>query len=184
MFLLGHMRRFLQVLPVFLLLAGPLCAAQPKKKNKVVVVTTANCHLFKHPKTPFILVLKRGEPLKESIIECIEKMEIPSASVSGEGALQNPEVGIPTLDRKNFLKKKFAGVYVMVSLNGTVTQSSTNQTVAQIHVGFADADYRIFGGRLFSGEVGYTAEITIIPLPRPIIRKYDPQTGLGLLNSG
>ncbi len=181
---MGTMRKFLQIVPLILLLAQPLYAAEKKhsKKKKAVVVTTANCHLFKRPKAPFILVLKKGESLKEGIEACIEKMEIPSASISGQGALENPELGIYTMDVKQFFTKKFLGVYLMVSLNGTVTQSSTHQTQAQIDVAFVDSNYRLFGGRLFSGTVGSTAEITIIPLASPVYRKYDPQTGIELIN--
>ncbi len=172
------------ILILFLSLPFSCQAVMPGKKAKMAAVTLDDCHKMKNPKKPFILILRRGEPFADSIIECIQRMNISSASVSGFGAIENPIVAAYNLRKRYYMQKEFPGIYQLASLNGTVSLSPKNQLVTHIHIVFTDPNYRAFGGHLMGGECGITAEITIIPLMGEIHREHDHDIGLDLMVSG
>lgn len=173
-----HIYKYLLVLTLIIPFS---CHAKVIKRRQMVVVTMENCHEVKSPKKPFILVLKRGEPYIESLVSCIERMDIESASVSGFGAIENPVVAAYNLKKQQYASKKFMGIYQLASLNGTISTNPKHEKVAHVHVVFCDTSYRAYGGHLMLGDCGITAEITIIPFPREMYREYDEDIGLDLI---
>ncbi len=146
-----------------------------------VVVDMKTCHSLNNPKKPFILVLHRGEPILASIRQCIEVANIPSASISAIGAIEDPVVSDYKLNRHEYIDKKFPGIHELVSLNGTTSYNEQGQTVAHIHIVFTDGNYRALGGHLTDGKVGVVVEVTITPLDKPILRAYNEEIGLELM---
>ncbi len=169
---------------VVVLLAMPfMCDAKTKQKARTVVVDMDNCQELQSPTEPFILVLRKGEVVEKSIVECVQRMGIFSASVSGIGMIENPEVGTYNLKKRHYNTKVFPGVYQLASLNGTVTTSPRNLVVGHMHCVFVDSTFRAYGGHLQGGTVGVTMTITIIPFPREIFRQPDHDIGLDLIDS-
>ena len=138
------------------------------------------CKLLKNPTKPFILVVKRGDDLIESITNCANAANITSASLSGLGALEEPTLGYFNLSTKKYQFKTFPGIYELTSLNGNVGFAN-GQRFAHIHVTIGDDNYHIIGGHLNEAKVGATAEITFIPLPAAFTRKADKNTGMKLI---
>lgn len=143
-------------------------------------VDSDSCKSLKSPTTPFLVVIKKGLPLLESLNQCLKDAHVESASFHGLGALKDPIIAYYDLAHKKFVDKKFVGVYELVSLNGNLTNTQDQKTL-HIHVGLGDEEYHMLAGHLKSADVGVTAEISVIPYIGKIERKYDKETGLNLI---
>ena len=131
--------------------------------------------------TPFVLVLKKDEELFDGIIHCAASAKLTGASFVGIGALKNPTLAYYNLRHKKYYDKKITGIYELTSLSGNISMLN-NKLNIHAHVVLGSATYNSFSGHLKRAKVGGTVEITIIPLNIPIIRKFDPVTGLNLLS--
>lgn len=129
---------------------------------------------------PFILALKQGENLFEGILRCAEAAELQSASLSGLGGLDNVTIAFYNLETKQYQTKLFTGMHELISLNGNLTWLDGKRFL-HIHVALGTADYSVIGGHLMDARVNPSAEISIIPLPAVINRKYDAVTGLKIM---
>lgn len=136
------------------------------------VVDTNTCDLLTNPENPFLLVLKLGEDLFESILQCATKMKLKSASLSGLGALDNVTLAYYNLHTKTFQPKLFSKIYELISLDGNITIVE-DKPYAHIHVALGSEDFSVIGGHLMSATVSANAEILVTPLAAPVIRKYN-----------
>lgn len=143
-------------------------------------VDSNSCKGLKSPTTPFLVVIKKGQPLIETLTQCLTDAHVESASFHGLGALKDPTIAYYDLVHKKFVDKKFIGIYELVSLNGNLTNTQDQKTL-HIHVGLGDEEYHMLAGHLKSAEVGVTAEISVTPYTGKIERKYDIETGLNLI---
>lgn len=145
-----------------------------------MIIDSHSGHQVIGSEKPFILALKMGEDLFESILRCAKDAKLRSASISGLGALDDVTVAYYHLDTKTYQTKLFKGMYELISLHGNVAMLD-GQPFIHIHAALGQADYQVVGGHIMSATVGPSAEITIIPLAETINRAYDEQTGLKLM---
>lgn len=143
-------------------------------------VHLSNCHQLKNTKDPFILVLELGDDLFASILACAKAINLPSASISGLGALDDVTVAYYDLPSKSYETKLFHGMFELISLNGNIT-TVDNEPFVHIHAALGTREYDVVGGHIMSATVGPSAEITVIPLPSQIKREYDDRTGLKVM---
>lgn len=132
------------------------------------------------PKLPFLLVIEKGKEVSAAIIACAEKHKIGSATLSGIGALENPELGYYNLETKQYQIKKFTGTYELISLIGNITKLNNN-FAAHIHVALSNEKYQIIAGHLIKATVAVTAEISIIPFHYEIQRCFNPDFNVNLI---
>ena len=130
--------------------------------------------------TPFILALKIGENLFESILRVANDAGINAASMSGLGAIDDVTLAYYHLDKKEYQTKLFKGTYELVSLNGNIALLDGKRFL-HIHGAIGNDEYQVFGGHFMDAIVGPSAEITIIPMQGKINRAYDDCTGLKIM---
>ena len=146
-----------------------------------VATGPADCAQFANKQQPFILVLKKGDNLLESITACAKAAHLPAASLSGLGQVHNPtlayfssnQADAPTLT-------PLTQFYELAALNGNITNNS-GQYYTHAHAVLADKNFHGIAGHLKTAEVGLTAEITILPLPNNVKRAVDAKTGFGFI---
>lgn len=143
------------------------------------VVTTAQCQQVAN-KAPFILVLKEGQPLVESIIHCANNAQLKGASLSGIGQIQKPTLAYYNLTTKRYQYKNYNGIYHLVSLNGNITLLN-NKPKAYLQAAISNEQFTVMGGYLNEAFTAGSVEIMFIPLTGSLIRKHDAMTGLNLL---
>lgn len=129
---------------------------------------------------PFLLVLKRGEPVVATLVRALQEKGIASGSISGLGALENPEISYYELEEKRYVSRSFPGVFEVASLNGNISELEQNLAL-HMHVVLGDSQYRAIAGHLQDATVGGTLEITVIPFARRFVREKDPETGLNTI---
>ena len=150
------------------------------KHIQPAIVDSHSGHLVANTEKPFILALKIGENLFESILRCADAANIKSATISGLGALDDVTVAYYHLKLKQYQTKLFHGMYELVSLNGNITFVEGKRFI-HIHAALGTENYDIIGGHIMDATVGPSAEISIVPLNNTIERAYDDTTGLKLM---
>ncbi len=151
-------------------------------KEAPSLVTLDTCAQLAGTDKPFILVLRLGDNLHESVVRAADKMNLKSASISGLGALDDVTVAYYHLDRKEYTTKLFKGMFELISMNGNISFAEGKRT-AHIHAALGQPDYSVVGGHIMDGIVGPTCEITVIPFASKIQRQQDDNIGLKLLCS-
>lgn len=124
-----------------------------------------------------IVSLERGEDLRSSIETLSRQFRIESAYVSAIGALEDPELGYYDLSKKEYIRRRFPGIWELVSLQGNISLHK-NTPLLHAHVSIGGSDFQVFGGHFFNATVGVVAEIHITPMPTPLHRIYCEEIGL------
>lgn len=126
--------------------------------------------------------LHRGERLSEALQEFFGNNDIEGAAVSGVGAAERLQLGFYDLESKTYSWRDFPGVYEITSLLGTIALDEHRNPMFHLHGTFSDADYQVVGGHVKDFVVGGTCELFIHRTYQPLSRKFDPETGLKLLD--
>jgi len=140
-----------------------------------------SCEKLQNPQSPFLLILHKGQDVVPTLLECANKMNIKSASLSGLGALENPTIAYYHLPTLKYEPKVFEGIYELMTFEGNLTQLD-GKLSNHIHVTIGDRDHAVFGGHFMGGLVGVTIEICIVPFQQTIHRKFDACVGLNLIS--
>lgn len=119
----------------------------------------------------FVLRLKRGSDLKQSIVDYCTANEISSgAIVSAVGSVM--EVNIRKADGINtYFEVKN---YEVVSLSGTISEDGPH-----LHISLSDVNLKVIGGHLLDGTiVNTTMELVIMKFSKyRLTRSFDEETG-------
>lgn len=165
------------VFATLLFLISSLAIAAP-----ISVVNTHSCGQLKGISDPFILVLKKGENVHESILQCANDAELPGATLTGLGALERTTLSYFDHKKKTYKKKEFPEFLELLALNGNVTQFN-GKRVAHIHVALSNDNYQMMGGHLANAFVGATAEIKVQPFKGKLVKERDEAIGLDLIST-
>ncbi|WP_131783226.1 PPC domain-containing DNA-binding protein [Legionella gresilensis] len=134
----------------------------------------------KQENSPFILSLKEGDNLFQSIMNYASYVGLKSAIISGLGALSNVTIGYYHRDTQQQVKKLFLDTYEIASLTGNVTLVDMGWFI-HIHAALGDANFHLFGGHLISAEASASTEIIITPLNYTIMRKKHPELDIKVI---
>ncbi len=151
--------------------------------NIISVVDSQSCKQMRGTDKQFILALKKGEEVTRSILKCVNDANLPGASFSGLGALENPTLDFYSVAMKKFQGKTFDGVFELISLNGTISSAESKRGM-NIHVALGDSEYHVIGGHLDNALVGVKADITITPFKGKVAKKFDDKIGVSFLTAG
>ena len=131
-------------------------------------------------KTLFVRIDK-GDDLVSNLLSPVQKAGWTAGSVIGIGALSNIELGIYEPESKSYLRQRFPDTYELLSMTGNIGMMD-EKLFSHLHVVLAGADFRAFGGHLFSATVAVTAEAKIEKLEMTLKRKMHDELKIGLLN--
>jgi hypothetical protein len=121
----------------------------------------------------YVLRPEIGEEIQDALRQFAQKVEIKGAFYSGIGALMQVELAFFCRNTKSYERRFLNGDYEMISLTGNLTHTDGMPT-PHSHVCLADRQFHTFSGHLVRGIVSVTAEILVIDVDLPLIRKDDP----------
>ena len=130
----------------------------------------------------YVVVLKLGEELFESLTNFVKQNELKSAWFDGLGAAKEVELGYYRLDDKQYSWKTFVGPLEITGLHGNIVLKDC-QPVFHAHGSFADGSYKVIGGHIKRLMVAGTCEILVSKLNLALTRKFDDEVGLELLET-
>ena len=129
-----------------------------------------------------ILRLEKDQEIVQSLIEHCEKNKIVSAWITGIGAISEAQVALYDLNKKEYFRKTLPGPLEIISLIGNIG-TMDNKTVTHLHIALGNKDFEVFGGHLDKAIVAATCELRIEPLDTQIIREYNEEIGLNLIQN-
>jgi len=132
----------------------------------------------------YIVRLKKGELLIESLTMLAKEQKITGAWISGLGAALWCELGFYHLDTQEYSFKRIdppAGALEITGLQGNIAWAD-DKPVIHIHGSFSDEQMRGYGGHVKELAAGATCEIFLHQSQVDFKRSYDEQTGLKLLD--
>lgn len=134
---------------------------------------------YKEDKTHF-LRLDRGEDLVSNVLSYCDRAGIRCASVKGIGAVEDVELGYYDLSAKEYLRRKYDGIYELLSLAGNVAKVD-GKAFMHAHALIASRELEVHGGHFFGGKIGVVGEIFLVECGLPLTRKMNDAIGLKLI---
>ena len=135
---------------------------------------------FTEIKNGYLIRCDIGDEVVSTLSRFAYENNISSGTVTGIGALKNPTLGYFDLPYKEYLKKEFEGNFELLKLSGNFARLDSD-IILHCHATISDADFNVFGGHLFKGEIAVTGEFYIYPGDTVIKRGPDKITGLNLI---
>lgn len=126
------------------------------------------------------LILEKGEPVHESIIQVSKDLKIPGAFVTGIGALQDVSIGYFQLKSKSYKEIILEGLVELLALNGSISWKGDKPFV-HLHAVLGLEDGSVRGGHLVSAIIGVTGEIFIHKTGKRLERASVEEFGLSLI---
>lgn len=101
-----------------------------------------------------------GEDINKVIEDVAKQYEIPSASISVIGAIEDITLGYYDPETKSYINTTFEGEYELAGCMGSISWLD-GQPFVHLHAQISDKKCQVFGGHLFSSKVAVTGEIFI-----------------------
>ena len=130
----------------------------------------------------YLLVLKRGEKITEQLTIFLEKEKIKNGQIEAIGAVDKVELAHYSVSDQKYSSFYLEEPLEMTSLLGNFFLGENNRPIIHLHGSFARKNGETFSGHFVEGTISGTAEIFITPLNSSFRKKFDPETGLKILN--
>jgi predicted DNA-binding protein with PD1-like motif len=116
-----------------------------------------------------VLRFDKGEDFMGSLSRwCVENYVQSAGILCGIGMLKNMEIG--RYNGTDYTVMKESESCEILSLQGSVSMKEGVPFV-HLHVSFADHNFKVVGGHLFSGTVSMTIELVAAPMSPGLVRK-------------
>ena len=125
--------------------------------------------------------MQTGEPLHGTFIRICEIHGVKAGFIdAGIGRLVNPTIGYVGSDGQ-YASRTFEGEFELLNVSGNISQLD-DKLMSHLHVMMCNEDYSVFGGHLFSADVGLTFEGKIAVADKAhMYRKTEPDCALPAL---
>ena len=125
--------------------------------------------------------IDKGEEIVAAVTEIARKEQIKLANVQALGAVDRFNVGVLIIDEKKQKVNEFAGLFEIVSLNGTIS-TMNGEVYCHLHLSAGNEKGEVFGGHLNSAYVSATCEMVIQIINGTVERKFSEEIGLNLFH--
>jgi predicted DNA-binding protein with PD1-like motif len=128
----------------------------------------------------YFVRLEKGEGILPTVSAFAAQKRIGGGSLSGLGAVEKVVLGYFDRTKREYLQKKFTGIFELISLVGNVAYVD-GEPFVHAHAVIADRKMVPHAGHLFAGTIAVTGEFYLAVAGKKFRRQRDPQTGLNLL---
>ena len=155
---------------LFTLLLSFQAQAADKKSTTNRKPTNANEVSYRKEGKNYLIVLKPGQKVIESLSVFMEKEKLPGATFTAIGGVKNANIGYYNLKTNVYQPKLFQEPLELLSLIGNIGYHE-KKPVVHAHIAVSGDDYKAYGGHLLEAEVTVTLEVMITPTVKPLIRE-------------
>jgi uncharacterized protein len=131
----------------------------------------------------FAVVLETGEEVMASITSFAEEQRLAATQLSAIGALSRAVVAFFEWESRRYRNIPIDEQVEVLSLLGDVTLDRGKPKV-HAHVVLGRSDGSAHGGHLVEAVVRPTMEIILTEAPAHLRRRFDPESGLALIDAG
>jgi len=134
-----------------------------------------------HEGNQFILRLDRGDEVVSLLKKFCQEEKIDSGFFYGLGACKSLKLSFYDLRLKKYIEKEFNQDLEIANLVGNISQSG-EELVVHMHGTFSDKEFKTFAGHVVAVEVGVTCEIFVTKFNHFVVRKFNPEVGIKVLD--
>ncbi|QQG37849.1 MAG: DUF296 domain-containing protein [Candidatus Kaiserbacteria bacterium] len=129
------------------------------------------------------LVLERGEELIATLRRYCEEHQIHWAQFQAIGAVEDVEIGYYDLPTRQYVFRQEAGPFEVSSMDGNITELNELPS-PHVHAVLSRCDETLetIGGHVRKAVVALTLEVCMWEVTQPLVRGFDEETGLNLIN--
>ena len=131
----------------------------------------------------FVLVLQTGDEAMAAITSFAEERELRATQFSAIGAFSRVVVAYFDSTGKEYRNITIAEQVEVLSLLGDITLDNGRRKI-HAHCVISKADATAHGGHLVEGLVRPTLEVVLTETAAHLKRRFDPETGLALIDPG
>jgi predicted DNA-binding protein with PD1-like motif len=131
----------------------------------------------------FAVVLSTGDEVVATLKRFVSEQRLSASQFSAIGAFSDVVVAFFDWTTREYRRRPIAEQVEVLSLLGDVTLDGEGRTI-HAHVVVGKADATAHGGHLIEAHVRPTLEIILTELPRHLHRRFDPASGLSLIDPG
>jgi len=128
----------------------------------------------------FAVVLSAGDEVVTTLKRFVAEERLKASQFSAIGAFSDVVVAFFDWTTKEYRSRRINEQVEVLSLLGDVTLDVETRTI-HAHVVVGKADATAHGGHLIEAHVRPTLEIMLTELPRHLHRRFDPASGLSLI---
>ena len=136
--------------------------------------------LNQQPKT-YAVIFAAGDEVILNAQEFAKAEALAAAQVTGIGAFREATVGFFSFESKKYKEIYITEQVEVLSLLGDITLKEGKPQL-HIHVVLGKSDGSAHGGHLLRAVVRPTLELVVVESPRHLRRRFDPESGLALID--
>ena len=131
----------------------------------------------------FFLVFERGEELIETLTRFCEENEVHWGQFQAIGTIEDVEIGYYDLETRQYVFRDEEGPFEVASMDGNIAEIEERPLV-HVHATLSHCDETLMtiGGHIKSARIAFTLELCLWFVSQPLLRTYDDETGLNLIN--
>src|SRR5271166_6490152 len=129
----------------------------------------------------FVLVYEPGEAFQKTLLFFAQENNIGVSQFTAIGAFRSAMLGYFDRQLRDYIKFSVSEQVEVLTLNGNITFTEDFQPKIHAHAIVGMRDGSVKGGHLFEAEVWPTLEVVITETPRHLMRKFNPEAGLALI---
>jgi uncharacterized protein len=127
----------------------------------------------------FIIRLKKGERVNESISKFCRILKISTGYFTGIGAVEELTLAHYDVAKKEYTTKEMDGAFEVTNMTGNVAIFE-GISLVHTHMTVSDNEMKAFGGHLMKAKVYAGMEVMFRDLGSAKLKKEDEETGLKL----
>lgn len=130
----------------------------------------------------FFIKLEPNDDILEALTKVVNDYSIQTGFFTMIGALQIANLGYYSLDQKKYKTLTMQWPFELVSCSGNITLKDGTPMI-HAHLVVADNNGHAFGGHLLPGnKISVTGEIFLVEAKMPLIRKFNEQIQVALID--
>jgi predicted DNA-binding protein with PD1-like motif len=129
--------------------------------------------------TTFLIRIKRGEYIIKNLYQFCKDNQIEGGFFSGIGAVDEIELALYDVAKKQYFSKKFTQAFELSNLTGTI--GIEEDLIIHTHATVGDENMDTKAGHLIDARISGTLELYLKVLPK-LTKRFDNETGLKLFD--
>lgn len=130
-----------------------------------------------------VLIFETGEEVVSLLTKFAKDKQISAAHFTAIGALSDAAIGYFDWNKKDYLRNEVNEQVEVVSLTGDIALDGDAPKV-HAHVVVGRKNGTTMGGHLLDAPVRPTLELVLQESPAELKRRFDPESGLALIDLG
>src|ERR1700722_1888821 len=134
------------------------------------------------PTKQYAVIFYQGDEAFSGLVEFAEKYQVTSARFTAIGALSGATLGWFDPQRKMYKRVPVIGQHEVIGMSGDIALYQ-GKPVVHTHMVVGGPDGTTSGGHVLAAYVSPTLEVMVTVDPVTMQKRFDPATGLTLINS-